>query len=51
MGDHEMLANLAAETGLDKKEVVRMLAEDNYTKEVRSDEQAASLARGVFLFS
>jgi predicted DsbA family dithiol-disulfide isomerase len=50
IGDHETLAELAAETGLDKKEVERMLAGDDFTKEVRSDEQAAGKlgARGVF---
>jgi predicted DsbA family dithiol-disulfide isomerase len=52
IGDHETLADLAAETGLDRKEVVRMLAGDEFTKEVHSDEQAASQlgARGVPFF-
>ncbi|NRF96291.1 DsbA family oxidoreductase [Paenibacillus frigoriresistens] len=52
IGDHETLADLAAETGLDRKEVAGMLASVDYTKEVRSDEQAASQlgAMGVPFF-
>ncbi|NOV04327.1 DsbA family oxidoreductase [Paenibacillus planticolens] len=52
IGDHETLAELAAEVGLDKNEVAAMLAGDDYTKEVRSDEQTASQlgARGVPFF-
>jgi predicted DsbA family dithiol-disulfide isomerase len=41
IGDHETLAALAAEVGLDKDEAARMLAGDEFTKEVRHDEQEA----------
>lgn len=41
IGDHETLAALAAEIGLDKNEAAKMLAGDQYTKEVRADEQEA----------
>lgn len=41
IGDHETLSALAEEVGLDKNEAARMLAGDEYTKEVRADEQKA----------
>ncbi|GGF99052.1 DsbA family oxidoreductase [Paenibacillus abyssi] len=41
IGDHETLAALAEEVGLDKHEAAQMLAGDDYTKEVRADEQEA----------
>ncbi|MFC0216600.1 DsbA family oxidoreductase [Paenibacillus chartarius] len=52
LSDHETLAGLAAEIGLDRDEVLRMLAEGEYGSEVRADEQeAAQLGiRGVPFF-
>lgn len=52
IGDHETLAALAAEIGLDKNEAAAMLAGDEYTKEVRDDEQEALRlgVRGVPFF-
>jgi predicted DsbA family dithiol-disulfide isomerase len=52
IGDHETLANLAAEVGLDKNEAVQMLARDEFTNEVREDEQEANRLdiRGVPFF-
>jgi predicted DsbA family dithiol-disulfide isomerase len=41
IGDHETLALLAAEVGLDKEETTHMLASSAYTNEVRADEQEA----------
>ncbi|CAM2882607.1 DsbA family oxidoreductase [Paenibacillus sediminis] len=42
IGDHETLADLAAEVGLNRHTVLEMLAGDDYSKEVRADEQEAS---------
>jgi predicted DsbA family dithiol-disulfide isomerase len=39
---HDTLADLAAEVGLDRSEVVDMLAGDRFADEVRSDEQRAA---------
>jgi predicted DsbA family dithiol-disulfide isomerase len=52
IGDHEVLAVLAAEVGLDKAEAAKILAGDEYTKEVRADEQEAGRlgVRGVPFF-
>jgi predicted DsbA family dithiol-disulfide isomerase len=52
IGDHETLAALAAEVGLDKNEAAKMLAGDEYTKEVRADEHEAGQLgiRGVPFF-
>jgi predicted DsbA family dithiol-disulfide isomerase len=52
IGDHETLAALAAEIGLDKSEAVQMLAGDEFTKEVRADQQEAVTLgiRGVPFF-
>jgi predicted DsbA family dithiol-disulfide isomerase len=52
LGDHEVLAALAAEVGLDQNEAAQMLAGEAYTKEVRGDErEAAQLGvRGVPFF-
>ncbi|SFL99630.1 Predicted dithiol-disulfide isomerase, DsbA family [Paenibacillus sp. 1_12] len=52
LGDHETLAALAAEVGLDKDEALQVLAGDAFTAEVRNDEQeAGSLGvRGVPFF-
>ncbi len=52
IGDHETLASLAAEVGLDKSEAAKMLAGDDYSKEVRADEQEAGKLgiRGVPFF-
>lgn len=41
IGDHAVLAALAEQVGLDSKEVAEMLASDEFTKEVRGDEQEA----------
>ena len=41
IGEHNTLVELAAEVGLDSKEVAKMLEGDNYTEEVRADEQEA----------
>jgi len=52
IGDAETLVALAKEVGLDGEEVAKMLAGDQFTKEVREDEQeAANLGvRGVPFF-
>jgi predicted DsbA family dithiol-disulfide isomerase len=52
IGDHETLANLAAEVGLNKDEAAQILAGEGFTSEVRADEQkAVSLGiRGVPFF-
>jgi predicted DsbA family dithiol-disulfide isomerase len=52
IGDHETLAALAAEVGLDKDEAAKMLAGDEYTKEVRDDEHEGGQLgiRGVPFF-
>ena len=41
LDDPELLADLAAETGLDRDEAAAVLASDRYSSEVRSDEDAA----------
>lgn len=41
IGDHETLAQLAAEVGLDRKAVEGMLASDEMAKAVRTDEREA----------
>jgi predicted DsbA family dithiol-disulfide isomerase len=41
LGDHEVIARLAAEAGLDADEVRSVLAGDRYAREVREDEDAA----------
>ncbi|MGD6804977.1 DsbA family oxidoreductase [Rossellomorea aquimaris] len=41
IGDHETLAELAAEVGLDRDAVAEMLASDAMADEVRADERAA----------
>jgi len=41
LGDHETLADLAVEVGLDRNEVLEMLKTLNYTQEVRLDEKEA----------
>lgn len=48
-GDHEILAALAAEVGLDQKEAAAILASDRFTDKVRADEaEGAELGvRGV----
>lgn len=52
IGDHEVLTALAVEVGLDKAAVTQVLAGDEFTAEVRSDEQEASKLniRGVPFF-
>ncbi|MCR8634764.1 DsbA family oxidoreductase [Paenibacillus radicis (ex Xue et al. 2023)] len=52
VGDHEVLADLAAEIGLDRNEASKALAGQDFAKEVRADEQeAATLGiRGVPYF-
>ncbi len=45
LGDHETLATLAEETGLDRSDVLRMLKEGDYTEVVRADEQEAERLR------
>ncbi|CAG7640390.1 DsbA family oxidoreductase [Paenibacillus allorhizosphaerae] len=52
LGDRETLAGLAAEVGLDRGDVLRMLAGDEFVNDVRADEQeAAELGiRGVPFF-
>lgn len=42
IGDHDVLAELAGEVGLDDAEVVRVLDGDDYTEAVRADEQEAA---------
>ncbi|UFJ39594.1 DsbA family oxidoreductase [Brevibacillus humidisoli] len=41
IGDHQTLADLAAEVGLDANEAAKMLASDEYRQEVQRDEQEA----------
>ena len=41
IGDHETLADLAEEVGLDRGEVMEMLASDDFSNEVREDQQLA----------
>ncbi len=41
IGDHETLAALASEVGLDREAAARMLASDAFADEVRSDQQTA----------
>lgn len=41
IGDHETLAELAGEVGLDREAAASMLASDEMADEVRSDEQTA----------
>jgi predicted DsbA family dithiol-disulfide isomerase len=41
VGDHATLIALAAEVGLDAKEAAKVLASDQYTKEVHADQQEA----------
>ncbi|WP_286365502.1 DsbA family oxidoreductase [Rossellomorea vietnamensis] len=41
IGDHETLTDLAAEVGLDREAVAKMLASDEMADEVRADERAA----------
>ena len=43
IGDRETLADLAAEIGLDRDEVVAMLNSDDYGNHVRSDEATATM--------
>lgn len=52
LGKHEVLIELAAEVGLDREEVKRMLASDDYGDSVRRDQQeaAALQVRGVPFF-
>lgn len=52
VGNREVLADLAAEIGLDRDDVLRMLQGEEYTTEVRADEQEAARlgARGVPFF-
>ncbi|MBC6315155.1 DsbA family oxidoreductase [Listeria grandensis] len=52
LGDHETLADIAASIGLDRSEVVDMLASDTFSADVRDDEQTgASLGiQGVPFF-
>jgi predicted DsbA family dithiol-disulfide isomerase len=51
-GDHEVLATLAGEVGLDRGEAAAVLASDRFTVEVRADEaEGAQLCvRGVPFF-
>lgn len=41
IGDHETLANLAVEVGLDREAVEKMLASDEIADDVRADEKTA----------
>lgn len=52
IGDRETLANLAADIGLDREQVLDMLAAGEYADEVRADEQEAQQLgiRGVPFF-
>jgi len=52
IGDHETLADIAAEAGLDREEAAAMLAGEQYAAEVREDEREASRLgiRGVPFF-
>ncbi|MBB3110815.1 putative DsbA family dithiol-disulfide isomerase [Paenibacillus phyllosphaerae] len=42
VSDHETLANLAAEAGLDREAALAMLASDQFTAQVRSEEEEGS---------
>ena len=46
LSDHNVLKKIAAECGLDEKETVDVLANGNYAKEVRADEEEA-MERGI----
>ena len=52
IGDHETLADLAAEVGLDRAEAARVLSDDSFADEVQSDIQEAGRigVRGVPFF-
>jgi len=52
LGNHDTLADLAVEVGLDRAEAMRVLADGEYASEVRKDEQEAAQlgARGVPFF-
>lgn len=52
IGNHEMLADLAAEVGLDRVEALRVLTDGEYADDVRADEQEAGRVgvRGVPFF-
>lgn len=52
IGDHETLARLGAEAGLDAEEARAVLASDAYAEDVRADEQRAAEfgIRGVPFF-
>lgn len=43
IGEHETLSALAAEIGMDPEEVVKMLNSNDFSKEVRADEQEAGM--------
>ncbi|MDN9008974.1 DsbA family oxidoreductase [Brevibacillus laterosporus] len=42
LGDHETLVELAVKIGLDRDEALKVLASDDYSSEVRADEEEAS---------
>ncbi|WP_302622195.1 DsbA family oxidoreductase [Brevibacillus laterosporus] len=42
LGDHETLVELAVKVGLDRDEALKVLADDDYSVDVRSDEEEAS---------
>lgn len=48
LSDRDVLAGLAADAGLNREEVVKMLATDEFTEEVRRDEKEAD-AKGLEL--
>ncbi|GGG90969.1 DsbA family oxidoreductase [Paenibacillus radicis (ex Gao et al. 2016)] len=52
LGDHDTLADLAVEVGIDRGEALEALKSPTYTQEVRADEQEASQigVRGVPFF-
>ncbi|MFF2094115.1 DsbA family oxidoreductase [Paenibacillus sp. NPDC058174] len=52
LGDHDTLADLAVEVGIERSEALEALKSPTYTQEVRSDEQEASQlgVRGVPFF-
>lgn len=52
VGNHETLADLAAEVGLDRTEALRVLKGDEYAEQVRADEREAGRlgVRGVPFF-
>lgn len=52
IGKHEILADLAAEIGIDRAEALRVLTDGDYASDVRADEQEASKlgVRGVPFF-